>query len=97
MKLSSHTKQQIIGFVVLILIVSVTIMYSNEIFDFTFIKRPNKTDTKAPETTLDIFDTSIEQSFGTDNATNENTQPPEEQTQQPQENVTQDTTNETTA
>ena len=41
-KLNSHIKQQIIGFIVLILVFALTIMYNNGIFEFTFITRPDK-------------------------------------------------------
>ena len=70
MKLYSHRKAQIIGVFVLILIFTITLLYSEGVFDLTFIDRPasygslnevdkdklNTEDTKTEETTGNLED-----------------------------------------
>lgn len=45
MKISSHSKKQLIASAVMVVIFFITVLYSKGFFDFTFIDRPNENNT----------------------------------------------------
>ncbi|MBE6717699.1 MAG: hypothetical protein E7574_00385 [Ruminococcaceae bacterium] len=100
MKLNSHTKQQLVGLAVLILIFAMTIMYSKEIFEFTFITRPDKvgslnssqTDGENNGVVSDTENGTVE----TDSPAPDQTEAPTEQTSPPETNAPDNNTPETT-